>query len=473
MDLKIVGGTIITAEKTFRADIGITDGKIEKIAAVLSDEAEKVIEAGGYYILPGGIDVHTHFELPFGGTVSSDDFFTGSVAAACGGTTTIIDFAVQQKDKSLKESLALWRQKAEGKAVIDYGFHLVLTEVNEEILNELPDLVESGISSFKLFMAYKNIFMVDDETLFSVLSKAREIGALVMVHAENGGIIDLLIKKFLSEGKTEPLYHALSRPPELEEEATNRAIMLAQLTGAPLYIVHLSCAGALEQVKKTRARRQSVFAETCPQYLTLSVDNYSEPASENELVTGFAGAKYVMSPPLRGKHNQTHLWQGLAEGNLQVVSSDHCSFNWKGQKELGRDNFSLIPNGVPGVETRLYLLYSEGVCKNKITLNKLVDIWATAPAKIFGLYPQKGTVAERSDADLVIFNPNKKFVLRANKLHQNVDYCPYEGWEIRGAISQVLARGKVIVKDNSFTGRCGDGEFLPRHEFEAAQILSV
>ncbi|MCK5579446.1 MAG: dihydropyrimidinase [Planctomycetes bacterium] len=463
MELKIIGGTVVTAEKSFRADVGIQDGKITRIATSLADQPGETIDATGQYILPGGIDVHTHFELPFGGTVSPDDFFTGTVAAACGGTTTILDFAVQSKGQGLKEGLESWQEKARDKAVIDYGFHMAITDFNRQVVDDMEAMMESGVTSFKLFMAYKNIFMVDDETLFRSFLKAKELGGLVMVHAENGGLIDLLTNKLLAEGKTQPMYHALSRPPELEEEATSRAIILARLAEAPLYVVHLSYRGAMRRVKKARANQQPVLAETCPHYLMLSIENYSEP--------DFAGAKYVMSPPLRGKHNQAYLWKNLAEGHLQVVSSDHCSFNLKGQKDLGRDDFSRIPNGVPGVETRLFILYSEGVRHKKITLERLVDVWATSPAKIFGLYPQKGVIAEGSDADLVIFNPNKKFVLQSAKLHQNVDYCPYEGLEVKGAISRVLSRGKVIVKENSFSGRRGAGQFLRRRKFKPSESI--
>lgn len=459
MKTKIINGTIVTAKKILKSQILIDNGRIRKITPHITENVDEVIDAYGQYVLPGGIDVHTHFDMPFGGTVTSDDFYTGTIAAACGGTTTIIDFAIQGKDKSFKETLQTWHQKAGDKSVIDYGFHLAVTDLSRNIWNELPEIISGGVTSLKVFMAYKNVLMINDESLFKLLLKSKELGFLVMVHAENGDVIDALTKQLLSEGKIQPIYHALSRPPELEEEATNRAITMAGLAKAPLYIVHLSSAGALDKVRLARLKHQSVYAETCPQYLILSIDDYRKP--------DFQGAKYVISPPLRDKSYQSQLWNGLAKDDLQVVGSDHCAFNMKVQKELGRHDFSKIPNGAPGVETRLPLLYSEGVAGKRISLNRFVDIYSTTPAKLFGLYPQKGEIAVGSDADIVIFNPKGKSTLKAKELHQKVDYCPYEGKKIKGSISRVLSRGRTVVINNNFIGNRGDGKFLKRNPFKS------
>ena len=476
MDLKIIGGSVVTAEQTVRADVGIKDGRIIKIASEISEPAGEVIDATGKYLLPGGVDVHTHFDMPFptpprsdgilaesvrdgiGVVVTADDFFTGTVAAACGGTTTIIDFAIQEKGKSLQDALAVWQAKAKDKTVIDYGFHLAITDLNDETRKELETLPEEGISSIKVFLAYKDSLMVDDEALFRLLKKSREYGLLVMVHAENGSVIKVLTDEFLEKGQTEPIYHALSHPPEIEEEAVGRVLTMVRLTNAPVYFVHLSYSEAVARLGEARHKSLPAWGETCPQYLTLSMEHYSKPE--------FEGAKYVMSPPLRGRYNHGLLWKALEQNILSVVSSDHCSFNFKGQKELGRDNFSLIPNGIPGVETRLHLLYSEGVSTKKITFNQLVSIFATEPARLFGLYPAKGEIAINSDADIVIFDTHKKFILKAAKLHHNVDYTPYEGMEIKGMVSKVISRGKVIVQDNTFSGTKGAGQFLKRKPFQ-------
>jgi len=459
MNTKIINGIIVTSKKTYRADMLISNGRIKKIAHRIANQTDRTIDAKGQYIFPGGIDVHTHLDMPFGGTVTSDDFYTGTIAAVCGGTTSIIDFAIQPKGKSLSETLQIWHNKARDKSVIDYGFHIALTDLNEKAWKDIPKLVSWGVSSVKAFMAYKNSLMISDEILFKLFEASKKYGFLVMVHAENGDVIDVLIKQLLSERKTQPIYHAISRPPELEEEATNRAITLAHLAKAPVYIVHLSCEGALEKVRLAQVRKQKVYAETCPHYLTLDINYLRNP--------GFQGAEYVMSPPLRDKSNQSVLWQGLAKGELQTIGSDHCAFNIKAQKELGRDDFSKIPNGLPGIETRLPLIYSEGVAKKRISLNRFVDICSTTPAKLFGLYPQKGEIAVGSDADIVIFNPKGKTILKVNKLHQKVDYCPYEGMKLTGNISKVLLRGEVIVEDNKFLGKRGDGNFLKRKAFQS------
>lgn len=457
MDLKIVNGTIVTADKTLHAEIGIDKGKIIKIANKIKESAEEILDAKGLYILPGGIDIHTHLDMPFGGTVSSDDFRTGTMAAAFGGTTTVVDFAIQGKGMTLKDSLDTWMKKAEGKAVIDYGFHIAITDLNEAVMDEIPQMVGLGVPSFKCFLAYKGSLMIDDGALYRILLKAKAARALVMIHGENGDIVDVLIKDFLAQGKTEPKYHALSRPPEAEGEATGRAIAIAQMAKAPIYIVHLSCKEALDKVKAAREARFPAFAETCPQYLLLSYQNYLEPH--------FEGAKYVMSPPLRDKSNWKVLWKGLAEGNLQVVSTDHCPFNFKGQKEMGKDNFAAIPNGAPGIEHRLSLLYSEGVMKKRLTLHQFVELVSTSPAKLFGLYPEKGTIKVGSDADLVLFDPKASFKISAKTHHQNVDYTPYEGFKGKGLAKIVIANGQVIVRNGEFLGTPGSGRFLKRKPF--------
>lgn len=457
MDLKIVNGTVVTANKTLRADVGIAKGKVVKIARKIKEPAQEELDAKGLYVFPGGIDVHTHLDMPFGGTVSSDDFRTGTIAAAFGGTTTIVDFAIQGKEMTLKDTLDTWMKKAEGKAVTDYGFHVAITHLDDAIMEEIGQMVALGVPSFKCFLAYKGALMIDDGALYRVLLKSKSAGALVMIHGENGDVLDVLIKDLLAQGKTEPKYHALSRPPEAEGEATGRAIAIAQMAKAPIYIVHLSCKEALEKVKAARDLGFPAFAETCPQYLLLSYQNYLEP--------DFGGAKYVMSPPLRDKSNWKVLWKGLAEGDLQVVSTDHCPFNFKGQKEKGRDNFAAIPNGAPGIEHRPPLLFSEGVNKKRITLNRFVELVSTSPAKLFGLFPEKGTVAVGSDADLVLFDPKAPFTISARTQHQNVDYTPYEGFKGKGVAKVVIANGQVIVRDGEFLGKPGAGRFLKRKPF--------
>lgn len=457
MDLKIVNGTVVTATKTLRAEVGIDRGKIIRMAGKIKDPADEVLDAKGLCIFPGGVDIHTHLDMPFGGTVSSDDFRTGTIAAAFGGTTTIVDFAIQGKGMTLRDTLETWMKKAEGKAVIDYGFHVAITDLNDAIMEEIPQMVASGVPSFKCFLAYKGALMIDDGALYRVLLKSKSAGALVMIHGENGDVLDVLIKDFLAQGKTEPRYHALSRPPEAEGEATGRGIAIAQMAKAPIYIVHLSCKQALEKVKAARDARFPAFAETCPQYLLLSYQNYLEP--------GFGGAKYVMSPPLRDRSNWKVLWKGLADGYLQVVSTDHCPFNFKGQKEMGKDSFAAIPNGAPGIEHRISLLFSEGVNKKRITIKRFVDLVSTSPAKLFGLFPEKGTVAVGSDADLVLFDPKASFKISALTQHQNVDYTPYEGFKGKGMVKVVISGGQVIVRDGEFLGKPGAGRFLKRKPF--------
>lgn len=459
MKTLIKNGTIVTAADRYVADLLIADEKVAAIGCGTDLEADEVIDADGKLVLPGAIDVHTHLDMPFGGTVTADDFATGTKAAAAGGTTCIVDYAIQTPGKTLQEALDAWQLKARDKCYIDYGFHVAVTDLTDNVMAEIPGLVEKGYPSFKVFMAYKGVFQVDDSTLLKVLKQSAAAGGLVLVHAENGDVIDVLTRELLAAGKTEPLYHAVSRPPLAEEEAVNRFITMAALSGAPAYIVHLSDAGALRKVAEARLNGQPIYAETCPQYLFLNIDHYREP--------DFGGAKYVMSPPLREKGNEQYLWQGLFSGNLQVVASDHCSFNLKEQKEMGRDDFSKIPNGAPGVETRMQLLYAGGVDQGRIGINRFVDLVSTAPARLFGLYPEKGTVAVGSDADLVVFDTQKAFAIKAAAQHQNVDYNPYEGFAGRGVPEKVFSRGSLVFDRGSCVGRSGHGRFQPRKPFVA------
>jgi len=458
----ITGGTVVTATDTYRADVLIDGEKVAAIGKDLKAGGAKRVDASRKYVIPGGIDVHTHMELPFGGTFASDDFHTGTVAAAFGGTTGIVDFAVQGVGEPLEKARDAWLGKARGKAVIDYGLHMIVRDVSDKVLREMGTMVKDGVSSFKLFMAYPGVFMIDDASIFKALVRSAEVGGLICMHAENGGVIDVLVKKALAERKTEPKWHALTRPPETEGEATGRAFRLAEMAGGvPLYVVHLSASQSLEQVKLFRDRGLPAYAETCPQYLFLSYDNYEEP--------GFDGAKYVMSPPLRPKWHQDELWKGLASNDLQVVSTDHCPFCMKEgyqglpkQKELGKGDFSKIPNGAPGVETRMVLLYDGGVVAGRITLNRWVEITSTNPAKLMGMFPRKGTIAIGSDADVVVWDPKATQTLSAKTHHMRVDYNPYEGRKVKGKAVTVLSRGEVIVDKDTFVGKKGRGKFIKR-----------
>ncbi len=460
-DTVIKNGTIVTATDTYSGDIGIADGKIAAIAQALPTEnAGKVIDAAGRLVIPGGIDVHTHLDMPFGGTTSADDFESGTIAAAFGGTTTLIDFAIQFKGQTLRQAFETWMKKAEGKAAIDYAFHCIITELGDAHLEEMGQLVREGVSSFKLFMAYPGVFMLDDATIFRAMSQAAKYGGLICMHAENGGAIDVIVRRALAEGKRAPKYHALTRPTTAEAEATARAIALAEMAGAPVYIVHLSCNDALEKVREARDRGLPAYAETCPQYLFLSIENFDVP--------GFEGAKYVFTPPLREKWHQDKLWQGLARDTLQVVSTDHCPFCYKEQKELGKDDFTKIPNGGPGIEHRLSLIYTGGVHGKRFSPNRFVQLVSTAPAKLFGLYPRKGTIAVGSDADLVLFDPNEEQVISAKTHHMRVDYSMFEGIHIKGVPKTVLSRGRVVIENGKFAGRPGAGQFLRRQAFAGA-----
>ena len=454
MKTLISNGRVITATDDYKADILLEDELISVIGAKLEMDVDRVIDAGGKLVIPGGIDPHTHMELPFGGTQASDDFRTGTIAAAHGGTTSIIDFAVQYKGQSLIEGIDNWHKKAEGKTAIDYGFHLITTELEDSQIEELHTAMDEGVTSFKMFMAYPGVFLVDDATIFRAMSAAGERGGLICMHAENGIVINEIIKRALEQGRTAPKYHALTRPTIAEAEGVHRAIAIAEMAESPVYIVHLSCADALNQVRQARDRGVPAFAETCPQYLFLSIDNYDEP--------GFDGAKYVMTPPLREKSNQAELWKGLKMDDLQVISTDHCPFCMKEQKELGINDFTKIPNGAPGVESRVPLIYNGGVVENRISLNRFVELTSTAAAKMFGLFPKKGTIAVGSDGDIVIFDPDKEQTLSVKTSHMNVDYNAYEGRKIKGVVETVLSRGKVIIENGEYKGKAGDGQFLKR-----------
>ncbi|HUP49381.1 MAG TPA: dihydropyrimidinase [Thermoanaerobaculia bacterium] len=454
MKTVIRNGRIVTAVDDYRADILIDGEQIAMIARSIDVPADRTIDAKGRMVIPGGIDPHTHMDLPFGGTSSSDDFRTGTIAAAHGGTTTIIDFAVQYKGQALNQALDVWFQKAEGKASIDYGFHLICTDLPDERLPELRSLIDQGVSSFKLFMSYPGVFLVDDGTIYKAMTAAGENGGLICMHAENGVVIDVLIKRALAAGKTAPKYHALTRPTRAEAEGVHRAIALAEIARSPVYIVHLSCSDALEEVTRARDRGLPAYAETCPQYLFLDYGVYEQK--------GFEGAKYVMTPPIREQWNQEKLWRGLQSDDLQVVSTDHCPFCFKEQKELGKDDFSKIPNGGPGVEHRMSLVYNGGVASGRIDVNRFVEIVSTAQAKIFGLFPKKGTIAVGSDADIVVFDPEEEMTISAKTHHMNVDYSAYEGMKVRGVTKTVLSRGELVIEEGKYVGQAGRGKFLER-----------
>jgi dihydropyrimidinase len=457
----IKGGTVVTAIEQMEADVLVEDGKVVALLGrEHTVEPDEVIDADAKLVIPGGIDVHTHMELPFGGTFAADTFETGTRAAAWGGTTTIVDFAVQSVGESAMEGWEKWMDKARGNCAIDYGFHMITGDINDQTLKEMELLVREGVTSFKMFMAYPGVFYSDDGQILRAMQKAAEDGATICMHAENGIAIDVLVEQALERGETDPIHHGIVRKSILEGEATHRAIKLAELTGVQLYIVHLSAQEALDEVIRARDQGLNVYAETCPQYLFLSLEN---------LGNGFDGAKYVCSPPLRDAEagHQERLWQGLKTNDLQIVSTDHCPFcmgdhhTFGTQKELGRGDFSKIPNGMPGVEPRMILMYNGGVVEGRISLNRFVEITATTPAKMFGMYPKKGTIAVGSDADMVIFDPNGSHTISVDTHHMDVDYSAYEGWEMRGKVDTVMSKGKVIVADD-YLGSPGDGEYIAR-----------
>ncbi|MGW0560598.1 dihydropyrimidinase [Streptomyces sp. NPDC003016] len=449
------GGLVITASDEIHADVLIEGGRVVALATHGSHgwTADHVVDAVGKYVIPGGVDAHTHMEMPFGGTLASDTFETGTRAAAWGGTTTVIDFAIQPKGGSLGEGLDTWHEKAEGKCAIDYAFHMIMSDVNESSLKEMDHLVSLGVSSFKLFTAYPGVFLSDDGQILRAMQRASSNGALVMTHAENGLAIDVLVEQALARGERDPRHHGEVRKALLEAEATHRVIRLSQVAGAPVYVVHVSAREAVAELARARDEGLPVFGETCPQYLFLSTDNLAEP--------GFEGAKYVCSTPLRPADHQEALWRGLRTNDLQVVSTDHCPFCFKGQKEMGRGDFSKIPNGLPGVENRMDLLH-QAVVDGRISRRRWIEIACAAPARMFGLYPRKGTIAPGADADIVVYDPHAEQTISAGTHHMNVDYSAYEGKRVTGRVDTVLSRGVPVIDNRAYVGHAGHGAYLPR-----------
>jgi dihydropyrimidinase len=470
MKTLIKNGTVVNATGTGKADV-LIDG--ETIAAVLAPgssllgfdierNVDTVIDAAGKYVIPGGIDAHTHMSLPFGGTAASDDFETGTRAAAWGGTTTIVDFAVQTFGQRVMDGLATWHDMARGECAIDYAFHQIIGDVTDDSLQAMRALPDEGITSFKLFMAYPGVFMSDDAQIFKAMQVSADTGMMTMMHAENGPVIDVMVKQLLAQGKTDPYYHGVARAWQMEEEATHRAIMLANLTGAPLYVVHVSAKQAVEQLAAARDIGQNVFAETCPQYLYLSLEE--QLAASSDEWGNFEGAKWVCSTPLRSKEegHQHAMWQSLRTNDVQMVSTDHCPFCMKGQKDLGLGDFSKIPNGIGSVEHRMDLLY-QGVVDKQISLERWVEITATTPARMFGMYGKKGVIQPGADGDVVVYDPNGHTSIGYEKTHHmNMDHSAWEGFEIDGHVDTVLSRGKVVIDDNQYLGTKGDGQFVKR-----------
>ncbi len=457
----ITNGTIVTAADTYKADVLVDGEKVAMIGKGLKAAGAKRIDATGKYVIPGGIDVHTHMELPFGGTAASDTFDTGTRAAAIGGTTTIIDFAIQRYGEVVQDGLAAWHAKTAGNCHIDYAFHMILGGVDDDALKAMDHLVANeGITSFKLFMAYPGVFYSDDGKILRAMQSAAETGALLMMHAENGIAIDVLVAQSIARGDTAPYFHGTSRPWQLEEEATHRAIMLADVTNAPLYVVHVSAKQAVAQLAAARDRGKNVFGETCPQYLYLSLEEQLGAGGKD----GFEGAKWVCSTPLRSREegHQDAMWQGLRTNDLQMVSTDHCPFCMKDQKELGKGDFRAIPNGIGSIEHRMDLLY-QGVVTGELTLERWVELTSTTPARMFGLYGTKGVIAPGADADIVVYDPAGHTSIGYEKTHHmNMDYSAWEGYEIDGHVDVVISRGEVLVSGNTFHGRAGHGRFLKR-----------
>jgi dihydropyrimidinase len=458
MSVLIKGGRVITAADDYVADVYVEDERISLIGESLDVSADRTIDAAGKYVLPGGVDPHTHLDMPFGGTVTIDDVESGQTSAAFGGTTCHVDFVIQPPGTTFAAALDDWKSKANGKQVIDMGYHMAVTDLKEGgTLEELATLPDQGVTSYKLFMAYKGALMVDDETLFKTMEVAAETDALVMVHAENGDAIDVLVRKALAEGHTEPHYHALTRPPETEGEATNRAIQLARVAGCALYVVHVSCEEAVEPIAIAREKGWNVYGETCTQYFFVDYTFLERP--------NFEGAKYVYTPPPRPKHNQDVLWNAVRTDVLSAISTDHCAFLWDGQKTMGKDDFSKIPNGGPGLENRLQMIHEFGVRGGRISLNRMVELLSTNPAKLFGLYPRKGTIAVGSDADIVVFDPEKQVTISAAAHHSKSDYNLFEGTEVTGSPEVVLLRGNVLVEGDELVAPPGIGEFVRRARF--------
>ncbi|HNY11443.1 MAG TPA: dihydropyrimidinase [Candidatus Wallbacteria bacterium] len=462
MAVVIKNGMICTASDIYKADIQINHEKIVQISEKITSSADdQTIDATGLEIYPGAVDVHTHLDMPFMGTVTADDFESGSIAAACGGTTSFIDFIIPSKGQGLGDALEIWHKKAAGKTAVDYGFHIALVEYNERVAAEIPAVIESGITSFKCFLSYKGSLMVDDGEFIKILKLARKHGALVSIHAENGEMVDYLAKELISEGKTAPEFHEAAHPAIAEGEATHRGAALAKMAQVPLYVVHMTCKNALEEIKFALAKGQVVFAETCPQYLLLSNELYKK--------NGFEAAKWVMSPPLRDSWNNDILWNGIRDGFIKVIATDHCSFNFKGQKEMGLSNFAKIPNGAPGIGDRVNLIYSYGVKKDKISRNKFAEVISTIPAKLFGMYPEKGSIAVGSDADLMFIDPGRKGIISFKTSHYKADYNSYEGFELEGMAVMTISRGKLIAKDNKFLGEKSHGKYVKRRKFDPIQ----
>ncbi len=461
MGLLIKNGTVVTAEGEFGADIYVDDdGIIRDIGTNLErvrltgPEKDRIVDASGQYVFPGGIDAHTHMELPFMGTVSADNFETGTIAGCCGGTTGIVDFVIPAKKQRLLDALAQWDEKARGKAVSDYAFHMAVTDWMNETADEMAECVRRGITSFKTFTAYKGALMLDDEQLFRVMLRARELRSIVTVHAVNGDVLATLAERFAREGKLSPAYHPKCQPPEAEGEATHRAIQLARIAGIPLYVVHVTCDDALSHIHRANGEGVEVYAETCIQYLLLDESLYELP--------DFEGAKYVLSPPLRAKRHQDALWKGIQRGHVHTLATDHCPFHFATQKTMGKSDFRKIPNGLPGIEERIALLYTYGVLEGKITMSQLVDVCSTRPAKIFNMYPRKGAIAVGAEADLVVWDPTYEGTWSAKTHKSKVDYSCYEGWRRRGRPSHVFVRGRLVVRDGEFVGERGFGRFIER-----------
>lgn len=455
MSLLIKNGRIITASEDYIADVFIEGEKISKIGKNLDVKADETIDASGKLVIPGGIDPHVHLDMPFMGTFSSDSYETGTRAALHGGTTTVIDFILQTQGKSLQSAYDEWSGRANGTAYGDYSFHMAVTDFNEDTKKEIAHFVNDlGITSFKTFMAYKGALMIDDRQMIGLMNEVRDQGGMVTVHATNGDMIDFLIAKHRAEGKLEPLYHYLSQPEVTEAEASGRFADMARYTGVPGYIVHMTCEGALNAIRKEMQSNYRVYAETCIQYLILDASLYEK---------NFEGAKWVMSPPLREKKDQAALWGGINQGSIQVVATDHCPFMWA-QKEMGKDDFSKIPNGHPAIENRMELLFSEGVNKGKISLNKFVEVSSTNAAKIFGMFPQKGTIGIGADADIVIFDPNEEHTISVKTHHMNVDYSGYEGWKLKGKVKQTILRGTLAIDNGDVKIKKGYGKFIKRNK---------
>ena len=467
MSVLIKNGRVVTAVDDYHADIYVDGEVVALIGRELVIDADTVIDAAGKLVVPGGVDPHTHLELPFGGTTTSDTFETGTRAAAHGGTTCIVDFAVQSRGMSTLEALDIWHAKAAGRTAVDYAFHMIITDLPPPRIPEMRRLADEGVTSYKLFMAYPGAMLSDDGTIFRALRKAGEDGTLVCMHAENGIVIDELVRIALEKGEIDPKQHALPRPTRLEAEGVHRALAIAEVARAPVYIVHLSCYDALHELRQAQARGVMAHAETCPQYLLLDLSAYDAP--------GFDGAKYVLTPPLREQWNQDELWRALRLASLDVISTDHCPFCLKEQKELGRSDFSKIPNGGPGIENRMSLIYHHGVSGGRIDLNRFVELTSAAAAKIFGLFPKKGTIAVGSDADIVIFDPEREETISVHNPrthHMNIDYSAYEGFRVKGYTDTVLSRGKVVIDRGEYVGRAGDGTFVRRGPYGGVHARS-